>query len=104
MKENLAGLLEQQQETLDEIATAIRRQADTLTIMSRHVVEILNRLTPEAAEGETALERLLAQLVAQGQEQLRLLQSLAGVGEGGEKEPPKPPGGRQNGNGHRTVA
>ncbi len=104
MDDNLTTRLDQQRHALDEIANSLRRQADTLTIMSRHVVEILNRLTPEAADGETALERLLAQLVEQGQEQLRLLRSLAGVVEGGEKEPPRHAGGRQNGTGHRTVS
>jgi len=64
MDQELTARMDQQQETLEAIANGIRRQGDTLTIMSRRVIEILDRLTPEAVESETALERLLAQLVA----------------------------------------
>lgn len=68
---------DRQDETLGQIAAGIERHADTLTIVSRQLSDIQALLTPEPMEGESSLERLLAQIVTQGQEQLRLLRVLA---------------------------
>ena len=73
MDQELTSLLTQQAEATEAIRAEQRRQADTLTIMSRMLADVLEILTPGTPEGESGLERLLAQLVAQGKEQLALL-------------------------------
>ena len=106
MDRELTTLLTQQGESIEAIVTEQRRQADTLTIMSRMLADILEILTPGTPEGESSLERLLAQLVAQGKEQLTLLrqhgQLMARIERGlpGGGTPPAP----ANGSGHRLPS
>jgi hypothetical protein len=66
-------------EAVGRVAAGVERHGDTLTIVSRQLSEIQRVLTPKPADGESSLERLLAQIVAQGQEQLRLLHGLAAM-------------------------
>jgi hypothetical protein len=73
MDQELTSLLKQQGEAIEAIVTEQRRQGDTLTIMSRTLADILEILTPGTTDGESSLERLLSQLVAQGKEQLTML-------------------------------
>lgn len=103
MDQELTSLLTQQAEATEAIRAEQRRQADTLTIMSRMLADILETLTPGTPEGESGLERLLAQLVAQGKEQLTLLrqhgQLMArierGLPGGGTTPPPANGSGRR---------
>lgn len=89
-------------ETLGQVAAGVGRQSDTLTIISRQLGDIQRLLTPEPMEGESSLERLLAQIVAQGQEQLRLLRGLAAMigrldGTSARRDGAEP---KANGSGH----
>jgi hypothetical protein len=70
---------DRQDDALGQIAAGVERHGDTLTIVSRQLGEIQRLLTPKPADGESSLERLLAQIVAQGQEQLKLLRGLAAM-------------------------
>lgn len=106
MDKELTSLLKQQGEAIEAIGVEQRRQADTLTIMSRQLTDILEVLTPGTPEGESSLEQLLAQLVAQGKEQITLLrqhgQLMARIERGlpGGGTPPAP----ANGSGHRLQS
>ena len=106
MDQELTALLRQQDEAIEAIVTEQRRQGDTLTIMSRTLADILEILTPGTPEGESSLQQLLAQLVAQGKEQLNLLrqhgQVMARIEQGlpGGGTPPA----STNGSGHRLPS
>lgn len=64
---------------LEAVEKALRRQGDTLTILSRQIAELQRLLSPEVFEGESSLERLLATLAAQGRDSLALLNRLANL-------------------------
>ena len=76
MDPELHNWLERQEATHRQIAADQKRQADILTIMARKLVDLTELLTPKTGDGEAALEQLLAQLAAQGKEQLTLLRQL----------------------------
>ena len=77
MDPELRSWTQRQDAVTQEIAADQKRQADALTIMAKELAAITNLLTPRISEGESPLEHLLAQLVAQGNEQLHLLRGLS---------------------------
>ena len=76
MDPELRRWLERQEAATVGIAIDQKRQADVLTIMVRELANLTELLTPKTGDGESALEQLLAQLAAQGKEQLALLRQL----------------------------
>jgi hypothetical protein len=64
---------------LKVVEKTLRQQSDVLTILSRQVAELQRLLSPEAFEGESSLEQLLATLAAQGRDSLALLNRLANL-------------------------
>jgi hypothetical protein len=76
MDSELRSWLQRQEAETKAIAVDQKRQADALTIMSRELANLTELLTPKTGDAESPLEQLLAQLVAQGKEQLILLRHL----------------------------
>lgn len=107
MDEDLLEWMKRQDVAAQVLVTEQRRQADTLTIMGRQLADILDILTPRMAEGESGLERLLAQLVAQGEDQITLLRKLAQLTGRIERGPPGgtvPPPPAANGSRHDALS
>ena len=101
MDPEIRSWTQRQDAATQEIAADQKRQADALTIMAKELAAITNLLTPRVSEGESPLEHLLAQLVAQGNVQLQLLRGLAQQKriERGSADPAEPASTRANGNG-----
>ncbi len=100
MDSELRNWLERQDAIHRQIAADQKRQADTLTIMARELANLTELLTPKTGDGESALEQLLAQLAAQGKEQLTLLRQLGQLTSRIERRlsgtsPPPPPANGQ---------
>jgi len=104
MDQQLQAWTETTDKALADIGTDLQRQADILLMISRELANIAMMLAPREKEGPSALEDLLAQLAAQGQESVGHLRKLVRQGEriegkigGGEHTQPMP-----NGNGKVT--
>ena len=100
MDPELRSWLERQEAATLGIAIDQKRQADALTIMARELANLTELLTPKTGDGESALEQLLAQLAAQGKEQLTLLRQLGQLTSRIERRlsgtsPPPPPANGQ---------
>ena len=101
MDPELRSWTQRQEAATQEIAADQKRLADAVTLLSREVANIAMMLAPRASEGESPLEQLLAQLAAQGKEQLTLLRNLGqAVGriERGQTGTGGPSSPRANGN------
>ena len=94
MDRELRGWAEEQTAATQAIAAEQQRLADAVTLLAREVAAIGMMLAPRASEEPSPLEQLLAQLVAQGKEQLFLLRALA-------REAVQPEGGDETANGTR---
>ena len=81
MDQHLQAWTETTDKALAGIGTDLQRQADILLMISRELANIAMMLAPQEKEGPSALEDLLAQLAAQGQESVGHLRKLVRQGD-----------------------
>ena len=99
MDHELKAWTEQQTLELHTVAAEQQRLADAVGLLSREVANLAITLAPRQSDGPSPLEQLLAQMVAQGQEQLHHLRNLTKWAGRMESEGLSDPRGRLNGNG-----
>ena len=100
MDPELTAWTDRQTSLLQSVVSEQQRLADAVSLLAREIANIGMLLAPQGGDCPTPLEQLLAQLVAQGQEQVRLLRHLthwARRMEGGAGS--NDAGGRAAGNG-----
>ena len=76
MDPELTAWTDRQTGLLQSVVSEQQRLADAVSLLAREIANIGMLLAPRGGDGPTPLEQLLAQLVAQGQEQVRLLRHL----------------------------
>ena len=105
MDPELRAWTERQNKAMDDLAAGQQRGNDQLLMITRELANIAMMLAPRESEGPSALEELLAQLVAQGQESVGQLRKLVRQGDRIEAKivgQAVPPAGSMHGNGSAT--
>ena len=75
MEDDIAERLSRIEEAQQVAGAALQAQGETLQVLVRHLAEIIGLLTPKESSGPH-LDELLAHLVKQNSEQLRLIHDL----------------------------